>query len=170
MGMEEPIWQQSPPCVLQTCTRPYFPLPETHSIGSEGLHQYRSVFIFLKVSLLNINDCMTSMLNASVFSQQASGAIHSTEEREKGELLFFLNITAFYKVLGGLLGAALLCWRLYINQPVVNDQTWVCEAGIDLMQDPGAAGELLVILWNSLKENPNQKAINLACTLFGIYI
>ncbi len=101
MGMSEPIWQQWPPCVLQTSTRPYLPFPETHSIGSEGLHRYQSVFIFLKESLLNINDCVTSMFNASVFSQQASGAIHSTEEREKGELLFFLNITAFYRVLGG---------------------------------------------------------------------
>ncbi len=112
---------------------------------------------------------MTSTFNASLFSQQASGAIHSTEERERGELLFFLNITAFYKVLGGLLGAALLCWKLYINQPVFNDQTLVCEAGIDLIQDPGAAWELLVIMWNSLKENPNQKAINLEFTLLGIY-
>lgn len=115
-----------------------------------------------------MNDCVTSVFNTSVFSQLASGAIHTTEEREKGKLLFFLNITAFYRVLG-VLGATLLCW-IYKNQPVVNDQTLVCEAGIDLVQDPGAAWELLVILWNSLKENPNQKAINLACTSYGIYI
>lgn len=112
MGMSEPIWQQWPPCVLQMSTRPYFPFPETHSIGSEGLHRYQSVFIFLKESLLNINDCVTSMFNASVFSQQASGTIHSTEEREKGELLFFLNITAFYRVLGGFIRCCTLVLKI----------------------------------------------------------
>lgn len=38
--------------------------------------------------------------------------------------------------------------------------------GIDLTEDPGS---VLVVLWNSLKENPKQKVINLQCTLYGIY-
>lgn len=82
---------------------------------------------------------MTSVFNASVFIQQASGAIHSKEEREKRPAFILLEHQSILQGVGGFIRYC----TLHKNQPVVNDQTLACEAGIDLIQDPGAACSVL---------------------------